>query len=82
MFYIFFQKPNLILNVDGIIGVAFVDLLRSSGVFTMEEANEFVEIGTLNGLFVLGRSMGFIGENDFFPFLIVVLQKLTRFCYL
>ncbi|KAL1231622.1 ATP-citrate synthase [Trichinella spiralis] len=25
------KKPNLILNVDGIIGVAFVDLLRKSG---------------------------------------------------
>lgn len=28
------KKPNLILNVDGIIGVAFVDLLRHSGAFT------------------------------------------------
>ena len=27
-----------------------------------EEAEEYVEIGALNGLFVLGRSMGFIGE--------------------
>ena len=26
-----------------------------------EEAQEFIEIGALNGLFVLGRSMGFIG---------------------
>lgn len=56
------KKPNLILNVDGIIGVAFVDFLRDSGLFTMEEAQEYVEIGTLNGLFVLGRSMGFIGH--------------------
>lgn len=29
-----FQKPNLILNVDGFIGVAFVDLLRTCGGFT------------------------------------------------
>ena len=28
------KKPNLILNVDGIIGVTFVDLLRHSGCFT------------------------------------------------
>ena len=28
------KKPNLILNVDGIIGVAFVDLLRNSDCFT------------------------------------------------
>ena len=28
------QKPNLILNVDGFIGVAFVDLLKNCGCFT------------------------------------------------
>ena len=56
------KKPNLILNVDGIIGVAFVDLLRNCGSFTMEEAQEYVDIGTINGLFVLGRSAGFIGK--------------------
>ncbi|KAJ8253720.1 hypothetical protein COCON_G00203320 [Conger conger] len=56
------KKPNLILNVDGFIGVAFVDLLRTCDVFTRDEADEFVEIGALNGIFVLGRSMGFIGH--------------------
>ena len=29
-----------------------------------EEANEYIEIGALNGLFVLGRSVGFIGEQQ------------------
>ena len=28
------QKPNLILNVDGVIAVSFVDLLRHSGAFS------------------------------------------------
>ncbi|XP_036069069.1 ATP-citrate synthase [Oryzias melastigma] len=56
------KKPNLILNVDGFIGVAFVDLLRTCGGFTRDEADEFVDIGALNGIFVLGRSMGFIGH--------------------
>lgn len=28
------KKPNLILNVDGIIAVSFVDFLRHSGSFT------------------------------------------------
>lgn len=56
------KKPNLILNVDGFIGVAMVDLLRNCGAFTREEADEYVEIGALNGIFVLGRSMGFIGH--------------------
>lgn len=32
--FLHFQKPNLILNVDGFIGVAFVDLLRTCGGFT------------------------------------------------
>jgi len=56
------KKPNLILNVDGLIGVAMVDLLRNCGCFTRAEADEYVEIGALNGLFVLGRSIGFIGH--------------------
>ncbi|CAF1086496.1 unnamed protein product [Didymodactylos carnosus] len=56
------KKPNLILNVDGVIGVAMVDLLRHCGCFTLEEATEFIENGALNGLFVLGRSIGFIGH--------------------
>ncbi|CAD5234806.1 unnamed protein product [Bursaphelenchus xylophilus] len=56
------KKPNLILNVDGAIGVIFVDILRQSGMFTAQEASETIEIGALNGLFVLGRSLGFIGH--------------------
>ncbi|XP_015769297.1 PREDICTED: ATP-citrate synthase-like [Acropora digitifera] len=64
------KKPNLILNVDGCIGAAFVDLLRHCGAFTREEADEFVEIGALNGLFVLGRSIGFIGK--------LALRRISR----
>ncbi|KAJ3045590.1 citrate synthase [Rhizophlyctis rosea] len=56
------KKDNLILNVDGAVGVAFVDLLRGCGAFNREEAEEYIKIGTLNGLFVLGRSIGFIGH--------------------
>jgi len=56
------KKGNLILNVDGCIGTCFVDLLRHSGAFTSEEANDFLKNGFLNGLFVLGRSIGFIGH--------------------
>ncbi|XP_054723158.1 ATP-citrate synthase-like [Uloborus diversus] len=56
------KKPNLILNVDGLIGACVVDLLRCSGLFTPEEAQEYIEIGALNGLFVLGRTVGFIGH--------------------
>lgn len=56
------KKDSLILNVDGCLAVCFVDLLRDSGAFTFEEAEEYIKIGTLNGVFVLGRSIGFIGH--------------------
>lgn len=56
------KKPNLILNVDGMIGLSMVDMLRHGGCFTQEEAAEFVSNGALNGIFVLGRSIGFIGH--------------------
>ena len=49
------QKPNLILNVDGCIAVCFVDLMRQCGCFTKEESQEFIDIGALNAVFVLGR---------------------------
>lgn len=57
------KKETLILNVDGAIAVCFVDLLRDSGAFTREEADEYVQIGALNGLFTLGRTIGFIGHH-------------------
>lgn len=56
------KKDNLILNVDGCIAVAFVDLIRNCGAFSPEEAEEYLQIGVLNGLFVLGRSIGLIAH--------------------
>lgn len=56
------KRDNLILNVDGAIAVAFTDLIRSCGAFTREEAEEAINSGCLNGLFVLGRSIGFMGH--------------------
>jgi ATP citrate (pro-S)-lyase len=50
------KKDNLILNVDGCIGICFVDMLRNEMPKT--EADEYVKIGALNGLFVLGRTIG------------------------
>ena len=60
-----FSKPlysNLILNVDGCIAACFVDMLRYCGAFDKNEADELIAHGCLNGLFVLGRSIGFIGH--------------------
>ena len=56
------RRPILILNVDGCIAVCFVDMLRGCGAFTTEEADDMIRNGCLNGLFVLGRSIGFIGH--------------------
>eukprot|EP00002_Diphylleia_rotans_P006483 TRINITY_DN15841_c0_g1_i1.p1 TRINITY_DN15841_c0_g1~~TRINITY_DN15841_c0_g1_i1.p1 ORF type:complete len:1117 (+),score=231.56 TRINITY_DN15841_c0_g1_i1:73-3423(+) len=56
------KRSNLILNVDGCVAATFVDLLRTCGAFTREEADEYVKLGVLNGLFVLGRTIGFIGH--------------------
>jgi len=55
------KRDNLILNVDGCIAICFVDLLRSE--FSREEADEYIRMGSLNGLFVLGRSIGFVGHH-------------------
>ncbi|MFH1722838.1 MAG: citrate/2-methylcitrate synthase [Candidatus Altiarchaeota archaeon] len=55
------KKNNLILNVDGCVGILFVDLMYSCG-FNEEEVQEVVDLGYLNGLFVLGRSIGIIGH--------------------
>ncbi|CAJ1403459.1 unnamed protein product [Effrenium voratum] len=49
------KKANLILNVDGCIAVCFVDLLRGCGEFSRSEADELVQNGVLNGLFVASR---------------------------
>ena len=53
---------TLILNVDGAVAACFCDLIKCSGAFTAEEQTEYLSIGTLNALFVLGRSIGFIGH--------------------
>jgi ATP-citrate lyase alpha-subunit len=55
------KKDNLILNVDGTIGVLMVDMWRGLG-YSEEEIGQFIDSGTLNAFFVLGRSIGFIGH--------------------
>jgi len=55
------KRNNLILNVDGAIGIAFADMLRSE--MTRDEADMYIQLGALNGLFVLGRSIGLMGHH-------------------
>lgn len=56
------KRGNLILNVDGCIGITFLDFMKSSGLFAPEEMDQILDLGYLNALFVLGRSIGFIGH--------------------
>ena len=67
------KRNNLILNVDGCIGICFVDMLKSCGqspsspgdqaaLFTAEDIQDIVDLGYLNGIFVLGRSIGIMGH--------------------
>ena len=56
------KKNNLILNVDGCIGILFTDFIRESKKFNEQQAKEIISLGALNGLFVLGRSIGLIGH--------------------
>lgn len=56
------KRSTLILNVDGCLAACFVDLMRSCGSFSRDEVDAYVRHGFLNGLFVLGRSIGLIGH--------------------
>jgi succinyl-CoA synthetase alpha subunit len=56
------KRNNLILNVDGCIGALFLDLMESTGAFSPDEIQAVVDAGVLNGLFVLGRTIGLVGH--------------------
>ncbi|KAA8493699.1 ATP-citrate synthase beta chain protein 1 [Porphyridium purpureum] len=56
------KANNLVLNIDGCIGALFVDMLSSCGEFNEEEVQEILELGALNGIFILSRSIGLIGH--------------------
>ncbi|MBC7079165.1 MAG: ATP citrate synthase [Methanothrix sp.] len=56
------KKGNLILNVDGCIGILFLDLMASCPVFTQQDIDDVLKYGYLNGLFALGRTIGIIGH--------------------
>lgn len=54
------KRNNLILNVDGYIGAAMVDLLINEKV---DNIMELLDFDFMNGLFVLARTIGFIGHH-------------------
>ncbi|MFX0210122.1 MAG: citrate/2-methylcitrate synthase [Candidatus Hodarchaeota archaeon] len=55
------KRNNLILNVDGCIGICFLDLMENLDL-TEEEKQDVIDSELLNGLFVLGRSIGMMGH--------------------
>lgn len=55
------KRNNLILNVDGCIGITFLDLLNNLD-YSPEEIEDVIYSEALNGLFVLGRSIGMMGH--------------------
>ncbi|KAF1744412.1 hypothetical protein MXB_5657 [Myxobolus squamalis] len=65
------KKSNLILNVDGTIAVCLIDLLLQSDQFTeysyyliqfSEDINVYINLGAFNAIFILSRTIGFIGH--------------------
>ena len=56
------KKGNLILNVDGAIACVLLDILNEKEGYSVEELKKLVEVEFFNALFVLSRSVGFIGH--------------------
>jgi len=56
------KKSNLILNIDGAISAMMLDYLTEKEGFTQAEIAKLIEIEFFNSLFVIARSVGFIGH--------------------
>ncbi|KAF0990208.1 hypothetical protein HZS_3953 [Henneguya salminicola] len=56
------KKSNLILNVDGTIAVCLIDMMLHSGHFTEEDVKVYINLGSFNAIFILSRTIGFIGH--------------------
>jgi ATP citrate (pro-S)-lyase len=56
------KRANLILNVDGAVSALFMDFLKEKEGFTDTDIEELIEIEFFNSLFLIPRSVGFIGN--------------------
>lgn len=56
------KRANLILNVDGVISALFTDYLIAKEDFTAEDIAELIDIEFYNALFLIPRSVGFVGN--------------------
>jgi len=56
------KKPNLILNVDGHVAALLLDMMKSMG-YNTQQIQQYIDADVFNALFVLARSIGFIGHH-------------------
>lgn len=56
------KKPNLILNVDGMIGALLCDMMVDIGL-SHDEILRYVDADICNALFIWARSLGFIAHH-------------------
>ena len=56
------KSRSLILNLDGMLGVLFLDMMDGCPAFSKTEMTDLVTFGCLSGLFAFSRSIGLIGH--------------------
>jgi ATP-citrate lyase alpha-subunit len=56
------KKPNLILNVDGIVAAVVLDLLETEEELSPQEIQSLIDAGFFNAFFILSRSVGFVSH--------------------
>ena len=56
------KRANLILNVDGAVSALFMDFLKEKEGFTDTDIKELIDIEFFNSLFLIPRSVGFVGN--------------------
>ena len=56
------KRANLILNVDGAVSALFMDFLVEKEGFSKDDIAELIEIEFFNSLFLIPRSVGFVGN--------------------
>jgi citrate synthase len=56
------KKPNLILNVDGALAAILLDLFIHEEKLARDEIQSLIDAEFFNAIFVLSRSVGFIGH--------------------
>ncbi len=56
------KRANLILNVDGAVSALFMDFLKEKEGFSDADIEELIDIEFFNSLFLVPRSVGFVGN--------------------